>query len=139
MVILGEDRINNKNLLINFTILILLFLFLLLSGCVNDSNSEMNKFIGKWEWSDTIQDYEFTFYENGSFYSYYVNHANNETHKGWGEYSVLDDSKVRLYTSHGYGGMSDDKTYEYLFSDDDTKVTLTIDNLSIMTLTKKES
>ena len=84
-----------------------------------------------------MQYYEFIFYENTSFYSYYVNHANdNETHKGWGNFELLKERKIRLYTSHGFGGQADDKTYDYQFLNEDTHVILNNNEISPFTMIK---
>lgn len=93
------------------------------------------RLIGTWEWSDEIQEWKFIFYENASFYSYYINHAINETHKGFGNYE-LKDNKLYLSTSHGYEGKPDSAIYDYEFSDNNTKVTFSSIGRSTMILTK---
>jgi len=108
---------------------------LVIQNDTNITQNDTSRFIGTWEWSDETQEYEFIFYENGSFHSSYINHAINETHKGWGNYE-LKDNKLYLSTSHGYGGKSDSAIYDYEFSDNNTRVTLSSSERSTMTLIK---
>ena len=108
---------------------------LVIQNDTNITQNDTSRFIGTWEWSDETQEYEFIFYENGSFHSSYINHAINETHKGWGNYE-LKDNKLYLSTSHGYGGKSDSAIYDYEFSNNNTQVTLSSSGRSTMTLIK---
>jgi len=99
-------------------VILIIFLFYFVSGCID--NDEKSKFLGTWISGDETEEYEFTFYENNSFYSYYVYHFNdgtNENHKGRGEYEITNDQKIRMFTSHGMGGAYDEETYSYDFID----------------------
>ena len=115
--------------------MVILLAFITLSGCTD--NGEINKFVGVWEWSNDTQEYEYTFYENGSFYSYYFNNEDDDKHEGWGDFELLEKNKIHMYTSHGYGGESDDATYIYEFRNDNTKLDISTDTQLIMTLDKK--
>lgn len=114
-------------------IVALLFVINLFIGCTSVTDSD--RLIGTWEWKDGLQENTFIFYQNGSFYSYYIHHATNETHEGLGEFE-LKDNQLYLYTSHGIGGQTDSQYYDYMFSEDDTKLTLSSDKHGTVILTK---
>ena len=130
----GENKITNKNIAIALRLFTVFLLLIFFSGCTN--NTEVDKFVGKWEWSNGIQEYEFTFYKNGSMYSYYFNHENDDKHEGWGNFELLEGKKVRMYTSHGYGGQPDEETYDYEFSDDKSQLTLSSERYATIILNK---
>jgi hypothetical protein len=114
-------------------IIVLLFVIIFLIGCNDLTDSD--RLIGTWEWKEGLQENTFIFSQNGSFYSNYIHHATNETHKGWGEFE-FKDNQLYLYTSHGLGGQIDSQYYDYIFSEDDTKLTLSSDKYGTIILTK---
>ena len=102
-------------------------------GCTSVTDSD--RLIGTWEWKDGLQENTFIFYQNGSFYSYYLHYSTNETHKGWGEFELKND-QLYLYTSHGLDGQIDSEYYDYIFSEGDTKLTVSSDKFGTIILNK---
>ena len=119
---MGGETINKKiNTLIIGKIVALLFVISLFIGCTGMTDKE--KLLGTWKWTDTEQENTFYFYQNDTFYSYYIHYATNETHKGWGDFE-LKSNQLYLYTSHGIGGQIDEEYYNYKFSEDYKQLTL---------------
>ena len=127
---------NKKSRFITTTVFsIILMFFIFFAGCIG--GYDLDKFIGTWEWTEGAEENTFTFYQNSSFYSYYINHVNNETHEGWGEYELEStNNTLHMFTSHGEGGETDSEYYDYEFYENDSQLTLTSSEGQTVELTK---
>jgi hypothetical protein len=117
----------------------ILLLFLSLSGCLGDVQSisvEEKRFVGTWDWSSDTEQNTYTFYQNKSLYSSYIHIVTKETHMGWGTFEVKDE-KLYCATTHGHEGQTEAYCYSYSFSQDDTYLTLSAENLPAVTLIKQ--
>ncbi len=92
-------------------VLILVFSILLIivfSGCINNSNSEVDKFIGKWETQEGI---------NIEFY-------NEKECKFIGGEGTWEISNGTIIIVIRFGDGKNTMSYDYVFSDDDEILTL---------------
>ena len=108
-------------------------------GCFEDNKdaSDLNKLVGTWKWTGENEENTYNFYENHSLYSYYIHLETEETHEGWGTFD-FNQSKLCMSTTHGHGGQSESYCYDYVFSEDNSQLTLSSVNLQIVTLNKIE-
>ena len=133
------------------TVITIILLTVGLSGCIDNSSnivnknnnnnvSEQDKFIGKWETEESInnpnilQTYEF--YNNGTLLSIYLVYSPSETHEGLADYQ-LENKKICMQAqAHGAITDGDAYCYNYKFYDDDTRMVLDADELPTVTLIK---
>ena len=115
-----------------------------LSGCIQADNNtnagDITKFIGTWELqpypgSDPNDLTTYIFYQNGSLVSTFIDY-DGENHTGWADYS-LENGKVCMKT-HPHGAITDDDyyCYDYEFSQKNTQLTLSTNELPTATLNK---
>ena len=110
------------------------------TGEINIDKSDINKFIGTWETELSITDENivqtYIFYENGTFLSIYIVYNPAETHEGWGDYNI--ENGVICMETHPHGAITDGDAYcyDYKFSNDDTHMTLSTEELPTVTLVK---
>jgi len=107
---------------------------------INIDKSDINKFIGTWETEESISDENilqtYIFYENGTFLSIYIVYNPAETHEGWGDYNI-DNGKICMKTHpHGAPTDGDAYCYDYKFSNNDSHITLSTEELPTATLVK---
>lgn len=114
-----RERNMNKKMLVVGTII--LFLTVGLSGCnENKSGSRLDKFLGIWA-SAADENYTITFYSDGTF-------ARGEYVSG--NYSITDNKLVLDTIDNTPGTHPDNReftaTFDYVFSNNDKTLTLTI-------------
>ncbi len=97
----------------------------LTSGCFeNDKNiSDFDKLIGTWKWNGESVEITFSFYENQTFYSYSVVLDTQKIHKGWGTF-YFNNSKLCMYSPDGISGGPETNCYNYSYSENNKKLTL---------------
>jgi len=96
----------------SISFILLIFLIVVLSGCTKINTDEKSRFIGKWGF-ELLPTYTFIFYENGTAVT---PEANNLTY-------TVQDGKLSFYMP---GYPDDPLSYEYSFSDNYTKITLSL-------------
>ncbi len=106
---------------------------------ININESDINKFIGTWEESSIADEnivQTYIFYENGTFLSICIFYNPAETHEGWGDYNI--DNGIICMEPHPHGASTDGDAYcyDYKFSNDDTHMTLSTEELPTVTLVK---
>jgi len=118
-------------------ILTLSTLIILLVGCIKDNagSSDLENLVGTWQITNENEEYTFDFYENKSFYSYYIQTEPEDIHKGWGTFE-FDNSKLCMYTPHGASGGEETYCYTYVFSENNEKLTLSTTEIGEMVLIK---
>jgi len=100
----------------------------------------ISKFIGKWETEASIADENilqiFTFYENNTLLSEYIIFSTGETHRGWADYNI--DNETICMKTHPHGAITDGDSfcYTYTFSNDNTHMTLANNELPTERLVK---
>ena len=123
----------------------MLFL-IILSGCIfTDSNSSQDdtiRFIGTWELepfegSDPRDTATYTFYKNGTLLSIFDDY-DGEVHQGLAYYTVDDGSICMKTVPHGSITDNDSYCYSYIFSLEDTRLTLFNAELPSVILVKGE-
>lgn len=119
---------------IEYMFLTMLVSIALIAGCIeNNKSGEVNRIIGTWKWIGEKEENTFTFYENLSFYSHYIQLLTGEEHKGWGKF-YFNNTKICMYTSHGASGGEETRCYDYVFSENNKKLTLITDERLEITL-----
>ena len=117
--------------------LLIPILILLFAGCLqeNSDSSDLYRLIGTWEWISENEKNTYIFYENKSLYSSYINLETGETHKGWGVFE-FNQNKLCMSTTHGHNGKNESYCYDYVFSQNNSKLVLSTTGLATVTLIK---
>ncbi len=108
-----------------------------LIGCLQENSvtSDFDKLIGTWEWVGENEKNTYIFYQNQSLFSSYINLDTGETHRGWGVFE-FNQSKLCMSTTHGHSGKTESYCYDYVFSENNSRLTLSATGLTTVTLIK---
>ena len=114
-------------------IVILLPIFIsiiFITGCTEDKNnaSDLDKIVGTWEYTGEDFVSVISFYENLSLYSNSTIISNQEVHEDWGEF-WFSENKLCMYTHMGASWGEETYCYNYIFTNDNKKLTLTTPGL----------
>ena len=112
----------------------IIYLVTLLPGCINQDEKDI--LVGSWKMGqlDNANQNEsniYDFYKNGTFLSQYTDLDRNETHTGWGDYSIKKGNVICMNT-HPHGSVTDNDSicYEYEFSDNNKELKLFPEGIS---------
>ena len=119
---------NQKLLAIGFILLIIIGC----TGCITQpTNTEKNKFIGKWNgeylgsW-DGVWETEATFYKNDTVKTIYYQITDGERNEVTTDWAVYEIKNGKLCVREA-GNVEDESTCNnYTFSDNDTRITITV-------------
>jgi hypothetical protein len=106
---------NMRKKLKSILFIVFIFLIVVLSGCTKTNTDEKSRFIGKWQ-IESLPIYTYTFYENGTVMTSEGNITYNLTY-------TVQDGRLSFYMP---GYPDDPLSYEYSFSDNYTKITLSL-------------
>lgn len=123
-------------------IMSLLALTVLLAGCIQDDSSitatdssDLEKLVGTWRYSGETYVSTISFYKNFSLYSNSTIFSTQEVHKDWGEF-WFSENKLCMHSPHGASGAEETYCYNYVFSENNKKLTLTSPGLTDSVLLK---
>ncbi len=76
------------------------------------------------------------FYQSQSLFSSYINLDTGEIHRGWGVYLNLIKAGSVCLRHSGHSGKTESYCYDYVFSENNNRLTLSATGLTTVTLIK---